>query len=97
MRPLDPPHTQPNYAMREMGYQVARRHAAKLRRLAATLLFGVPLVATLLQFAPLPIPAKLALAIVSVLSAGAGVLTERWLFFAEAEHVVVLDHRGGTA
>src|SRR5262249_45543446 len=26
VRPLDPPHTQPNYVMREMGYQVARRH-----------------------------------------------------------------------
>ena len=33
VRPLDPPHTQPNFVMREMGYQVARRHAAKLRRL----------------------------------------------------------------
>lgn len=97
VRPLDPPHTQPNYVMREMGYQVARRHAAKLRRLAVMLLFGLPLAAMLLQFAPLPAPAKLAVAIVSALSAAAGVLTERWLFFAEAEHVVVLYYRGGTA
>ena len=35
VRPLDPPHTQPNYVMREMGYQVARRHAEKLRRIAS--------------------------------------------------------------
>ena len=27
----------------------------------------------------------------------AGVLTERWLFFAEAEHVVMLYYRGGVA
>ncbi len=31
VRPLDPPHTQPNFVMREMGYQVARRHARRLR------------------------------------------------------------------
>ena len=29
VRPLDPPHTQPNFVMREMGYQVARRHAER--------------------------------------------------------------------
>jgi DMSO reductase anchor subunit len=32
-----------------------------------------------------------------VLSTAAGVLTERWLFFAEAEHVVMLYYRGGSA
>ena len=32
VRPLDPPHTQPNFVMREMGYQVARRHAAQASR-----------------------------------------------------------------
>jgi hypothetical protein len=30
-------------------------------------------------------------------SAAIGVLTERWLFFAEAEHVVVVYYRGGAA
>ena len=39
VRPLDPPHTQPNFVMREMGYQVARRHAERLRQLSAALLF----------------------------------------------------------
>ena len=32
VRPLDPPHTQPNFVMREMGYQVARRHAETASR-----------------------------------------------------------------
>ncbi|HEY5965777.1 MAG TPA: DmsC/YnfH family molybdoenzyme membrane anchor subunit, partial [Xanthobacteraceae bacterium] len=39
VRPLDPPHTQPNFVMREMGYQVARRHARRLRFLTMLLLF----------------------------------------------------------
>ena len=98
VRPLDPPHTQPNYVMREMGYQVARRHARKLRRIALLLLFALPLacVAALLAL-ELPHAANVAIAAFMVLSAAAGVLTERWLFFAEAEHVVMVFYRGGVA
>jgi DMSO reductase anchor subunit len=98
VRPLDPPHTQPNYVMREMGYQVARRHAMKLRQIAILLLFVLPLgdVAALLLL-NLPQALNIAIAALSALSAAAGVLTERWLFFAEAEHVVVLYYRGGVA
>ena len=97
VRPLDPPHTQPNFVMREMGYQVARRHAEKLRRLAAALLFLLPIVAGLLLLLNLPNSIQIAIAALAALSAGAGVLTERWLFFAEAEHVVMLYYRGGVA
>ena len=97
VRPLDPPHTQPNFVMREMGFRVARRHAAKLRRLAAMLLFKLPLLAALLLIASLSWPAQIAVVAVAVCSAAAGVLIERWLFFAEAEHVVVLYYRGGAA
>jgi DMSO reductase anchor subunit len=97
VRPLDPPHTQPNYVMREMGYQVARRHAARLRRIATVLLFALPMLAALSLLAMAPGPMQIAVAALSTLSAAAGVLTERWLFFAEAEHVVVLYYRGGTA
>ncbi len=32
-----------------------------------------------------------------VLSTTAGILTERWLFFAEADHVVMVFYRGGAA
>ena len=97
VRPLDPPHTQPNFVMREMGYQVARRHAEKLRRLAVALLFLVPIAAGLLLLLNLPSSIQIAISTLSAISAGAGVLTERWLFFAEAEHVVIVFYRGGSA
>jgi DMSO reductase anchor subunit len=97
VRPLDPPHTQPNFVMREMGYQVARQHAEKLRRMSVALLFLLPIAMQLLLLLHLPNPAQIAVALVAALSAGAGVLTERWLFFAEAEHVVMLYYRGGAA
>src|SRR6185295_18003570 len=97
VRPLDPPHTQPNFVMREMGYQVARRHAERLRRVSAALLFLLPIVAGLLLLLNLPNSVQIAIAAVSALSAVAGVLTERWLFFAEAEHVVMVFYRGGSA
>jgi DMSO reductase anchor subunit len=97
VRPLDPPHTQPNFVMREMGYQVARRHADKLRGMAAMLLYLLPLAASLLLLINPPHTVQLAIAAISVLSAAIGVLMERWLFFAEAEHVAMLYYRGGAA
>jgi DMSO reductase anchor subunit len=98
VRPLDPPHTQPNFVMREMGYQVARRHARKLRFLTILLLFVVPLLAAIaLLLLRMPHAVTVTLAALSVCSAALGVLTERWLFFAEAEHVVVVYYRGGVA
>lgn len=89
VRPLDPPHTQPNYIMREMGYEVGRKHVRKLRLVASLALFYLPLGLTLLTLAAPPaigwIPACLA-----VLSGGVGVTIERWLLFAEAQHVSML-------
>ena len=78
------PHTGENYLTREMVYQVARRHAVKLRVIAIALMTIVP-VAVLLIFGPHHVPAFIA-----VVSHLAGILTQRWLFFAEAEHVVGL-------
>ena len=97
MRPLDPPHTQPNFVMREMGYQVARRHAEGFAGLSAVLLFLLPIVAALAAAAESPASVQIAIAAVAALSAALGVLIERWLFFAEAEHVVMLYYRGGGA
>jgi DMSO reductase anchor subunit len=97
VRPLDPPHTQPNFVMREMGYQVARRHAQKLRDSCIWLLFVLPLLLMLMQFVPMPRAAQLAVATLAILSAAIGLLVERWLFFAEAEHVVVVYYRSGAA
>jgi sulfite dehydrogenase (quinone) subunit SoeC len=87
VRVLEPPHTQPNFVMREMGYKVARKHANKLRHLALTFAFGVPVACLLLAQVP-------ALGIVgsllAVLTMALGLGIERWLFFAEAEHVSML-------
>lgn len=82
------PHTEANYLTREMGYVLARRHSVKLRRLALVLFGAVPVAGcaiTLLQpgFAP-------AVLGVATLSALLGAMVERWLFFAEAKHAVML-------
>jgi DMSO reductase anchor subunit len=98
VHPLDPPHTQPNFVMREMGYQVARRHARKLRFLTIALLFVAPLiVAIALLLFKMPDTVNIAITGLAAFSAMIGVLTERWLFFAEAEHVVMVYYRGGAA
>tara|TARA_A100001037_G_scaffold175784_1_gene157566 strand:- start:2962 stop:3909 length:948 start_codon:yes stop_codon:yes gene_type:complete len=89
VRLLDPPHTQDNYLQREMGYRIARKHAAKLRRIAVILTFALPLALSLLLLTLPSIPALVA-ASLSALSCMAGVVVERWLFFAEAKHVVTL-------
>ena len=89
VRPLEPPHTQPNYVMREMGYQIGRKHAQKLRRIALLCAFLVPGLLSLLMLLAGQIFGLL-LAILAVISAAIGVLVERWLFFAEAEHVSML-------
>ena len=74
--------------MREMGYAVARKHAGKLRRVVMLSLFAAPLTLCLLAALLGGGSATLAL-VLATLSASIGVVTERWLFFAEAEHVVM--------
>lgn len=83
VRAFEPPHTGTNYLMREFIHVVGRKHAQKLRIIAFTLAFVVPIILLLLPFGHV-------LALVAVLSHVAGVATARWLFFAEAEHVVGL-------
>ena len=79
-----PPHTSENYLQHEMGFVVARKHAAQLRVLA--LLAGGLLPVSLLF---LLAPTAVVLAAVVLLHM-AGVFVERWLFFAEAKHSVTL-------
>lgn len=88
IRTLDPPHTQPNFVMREMGYAVARRHARRLRLWAMGFLLSVPLLGLLLATL-LPDLATVFLA-AAALSALLGTWIERWLFFAEARHLSML-------
>lgn len=89
VRLLESPHTTANYLMQEMGFTVARRHARKLRRLAILCAFLLPL---LLETVATIVPALVG-TIAVCLAAGLtmlGVVIERWLFFAEAQHAVTL-------
>ncbi len=83
LRLLEPPHTGRNYLLREMVFVVGRRHAARLRLAGLLLAVLVPLALVLLSAAPL------ALGLAAAAHA-LGALALRWLFFAEAEHVVGL-------
>jgi len=83
VRSFETPHTGSNYLTREMVFDVARRRAAQLRIVSLVLGFGLPAVLLLL-------PAGHALAALALLSHLMGVAASRWLFFAEAEHVVGL-------
>jgi sulfite dehydrogenase (quinone) subunit SoeC len=94
IRVLDEPHTEENYLLREMGYRIARRHAAKLRRIAVGGGFLVPLVLLVLAWLLRGGAASAVLALAAAAAATAGVLVERWLFFAEATHTVALYYRG---
>jgi len=86
-RPLDQPHFTENYILREMGYRVARKHAAKLRRIVMAVAFAAPgLLALDAGFGWLPAAA----ALLAVLCALVGLFLERWLFFAEATHVAAV-------
>ena len=89
VRKLEGPHTEANYLLKEMGYRVARKHAAKLRRYAQGLAFLMPALVVALSSA-LSGFAGAALAVAAGVLVTAGLLIERWLFFAEAKHVVTL-------
>jgi DMSO reductase anchor subunit len=86
VRMLEPPNTEENYLLKEMGFQVGREHRLRLRLVARVSAFVVPLLATLVALAAGSILA----AALAVLSAALGLVVERWLFFAEAKHTVML-------
>ncbi|HUO83125.1 MAG TPA: DmsC/YnfH family molybdoenzyme membrane anchor subunit [Gammaproteobacteria bacterium] len=89
VRQLESPHTSENFVMKEMGYRIARRHAHRLRRIAVSAGGAVPL-ALLAAVPAVPATPGSLLLVMSVVAAATGVLVERWLFFAEARHVVTL-------
>lgn len=87
------PHTEANYLTREMGFVLARRHAGTLRRIAW---IGFAMLPALLM-----LPAALfvhvdagVLPASAALSALLGAGVERWLFFAQARHVVAVYYGG---
>ena len=83
VRAFEPPHTGTNYLLREFVHVVGRKHAAKLRIISLILMIGTPILALSLTFNHLT-------ASIAVITHVAGVFVSRWLFFAQAEHVVGL-------
>lgn len=83
LRLLEAPHSGENYLLREMAYQIGRKHALKLRWIA--LIAGYALPAMILV-----ISGHWFASACAVVSHSAGILASRWLFFAEARHVMAL-------
>lgn len=83
VRLLDVGHAHGTFLTREFGYEVPRARVLWLRLCALGFGFALPVV-MLLWWPRLPL-----LALISCLS---GLLVERWLFFAEARHVVRRYH-----
>jgi DMSO reductase anchor subunit len=89
VRSVEWPHTEKNYLLKEMGFRVARKHAERLRNLVRLAAFAAP--ALLLAVALLGVPAMaLVAALLAPIVQLAGMLVERWLFFAQARHTVML-------
>ena len=83
VRAFEPPHTGTNYLLKEFVHIVGRKHSARLRMIALILMIGTPILLLSLSFSYF-------LTALSVISHIAGLFISRWLFFAEAEHVVGL-------
>jgi DMSO reductase anchor subunit len=82
------PMTESNYITREMAFVLARRHARRFRGAAIALIAVLPGVCLL--FAGLAASLQAPLLWTAALSALAGAFAERWLFFAQARHLVTL-------
>ncbi len=102
-RSFDAPHTEANYLTREMGFMFARRHARQLRAfvlLALALLAALSLAVALAEWVPmlsqqarahpaLASAGRSTLLAGSVICVFAAIFVERWLFFAQARHMVM--------
>ncbi|MFK8028366.1 MAG: dimethyl sulfoxide reductase anchor subunit family protein [Gammaproteobacteria bacterium] len=89
VRLLDVGHTAGTFLTDEFGYQVARARLIVLRWLVLLFAFAVP---ALVLWVGAGVFSMSVVFIIAVLSAFLGVMIERWLFFAEARHVVNLYH-----
>ena len=97
VRLFEAPHTEENYLLKEMGYRIARKHAARLRTIAFLAGFVLPALLILLTlFIDSRLGDSLLLLAAALLATG-GALVERWLFFAEAKHSVTLYYGAASA
>jgi sulfite dehydrogenase (quinone) subunit SoeC len=90
VRQWEVPHTATNFIMKEMGFVVARKHAQKLRNIVIVLMIVAALCVYAIKFLPW-------LGYLAPLAAFAAAWVERWLFFAEAEHVSSLYYGNAKA
>lgn len=96
IRMLEAPHSEPNYLMTEMGFEIARTRAKRLRKFAIALAFAAPFLCFLTAYL-IGGPLSVGLTTLGAVSMSAGIGLERWLFFAEAQHVVTLYYGRQTA
>ena len=80
---FEAPHTGTNYLLQEFVFKVGRKHGAKLRIVGIILAFGMPIIFLSFPFSHFT-------ALLSVIAHIVGMFIVRWLFFAQAEHVVGL-------
>ncbi len=83
VRAFEPPHTGTNYLLDEFVHVVGRKHSLQLRVISLIFMVAIPV-------ALLMMPFNHVIAFLAVASHILGALVARWLFFAEAEHVVGL-------
>jgi len=94
-RSFEAPHTEANYLTREMGFQFARRHARVLRATVVAALIAVAAIAIVtltlpsIRDAAHPPTLAAALGVFASLLALLAAIVERWLFFAQARHMVM--------
>jgi DMSO reductase anchor subunit len=89
VRLFDSGHTHGTFLTEEFGYQLARRRASVIKVLLFVVGFALPAV---MLAAVLRGSGAEAAAAVAACAGLAGAVMERWLFFAEARHVVNLYH-----
>ncbi|HEX7113115.1 MAG TPA: DmsC/YnfH family molybdoenzyme membrane anchor subunit [Mizugakiibacter sp.] len=85
VRAFEGPTTETSYVAREMAFALARKHAGRLRRIAAVLTYALPFL--LLCVAALEMTLRAWALPSAAIACTLGLLVERWLFFAEAKHV----------
>ena len=87
VRMIMPPHTEENWLQHEMGFQIARKHRNRLKPITLILATALPI--TIIITSPTSAPTLTLATILHLI----GVATERWLFFAEAKHSVMLYYK----
>ena len=84
VRAFEGPTTEDSYLTREMAFVLARKHSARLRRIALALFAVLPVLGIVVALAT----GVAWVALLAAIACVAGLFVERWLFFAEARHAV---------